>query len=81
MVLPETVFVLLPTPATVLVLKRMLAVAVPAAVAVPEPFTVQFLSVLLEAPLMKRTVLVPAVAAAVVLEIVSETARYSIRQW
>jgi hypothetical protein len=65
----ETVLPVLAPP--VEVLNRMVPVATPTA-PVDEPSTVQFVTVSLVAPLMKRIVLVPAVAEAVVFEIVSE---------
>jgi hypothetical protein len=70
MLLFETVLVLLP-PATVLVLKRTLPPAV-ATADVDDPRIVHLVTVSFEAPLMKRIVLVLAVAEAVVLESVSE---------
>src|SRR5574338_357070 len=66
----EIVLLLLP-PATVLVLKNTLPPAV-AAAAVDAPRMVQRVTVLLEAPLIKRIVLVLAVAEAVVLDSVNE---------
>ena len=69
MLLPEMVLLLFP-PATVLVLKSTLPPAVLIA-EIEDPRTVQRVTVSLEAPLMKRMVLVLAVADAVVLERVS----------
>ena len=69
MLLLEMMLALFAPPVEVLI--RM---SPPAAVVldVDEPSTVQFVMLLFCAPLMRRIVLVPAVAAAVVFEIVSE---------
>ena len=69
MLLFEMVLPLLAPPVDVLI--RMLPPAV-ATAPVDEPSTEQFVTVLFVAPLMKRIVLVPAVAETVVLEIVNE---------
>src|SRR5436190_14806491 len=69
MLLPEMVLLLFP-PATVLVLKSTLPPAVLMA-EIEDPRTVQRVTVSLEAPLMNRMVLLPAVLEAVVLEMVS----------
>jgi hypothetical protein len=65
----ETVLLLFPAPEVVL--KRMFPPAV-ATAAVDDPSTEHLVTTLFCAPLMKRMVLAPAVAEAVVLETVSE---------
>src|SRR3977135_3392024 len=70
MLLFETVLPVLAPPVDVL--NRIVPVAAVTA-PVDEPRTVQFLTVSLDVPLMKRIVLVPAVGSAVVFEIVSES--------
>src|SRR6476659_1263642 len=69
MLFPEIVLLLLPAP--VVVLKRTLPPAVPTAT-VADPEIVEFLTVLFEAPLMKRIVLVPAIAPVLILEMTRE---------
>src|SRR5215471_1992458 len=65
----EMVLLLLPTP--VVVLKSTFSPAIPIA-EIDEPITAHLVTMLFCAPLIKRIVLVPAVAEAVVLVIVSE---------
>src|SRR4051794_6196894 len=75
MLFAEIVLLLLPTmvvPTVGDVLKRMVPPAVAPTVTVEDPWIEEFLTTLFWAPLIKRMVLVPAVADTVVLEIVSE---------
>src|SRR3954469_13250863 len=67
---PDTMLLLFPPRAAVLVLNRTFPPAVPTA-AVDEPDIVQFAKISFWAPLINRTVLVPAVAETVVFERVS----------
>jgi hypothetical protein len=69
MLFPEMVLLLLPV--VVVVLKRTAAPAVPT-VTIDEPRIVQFFTTLLVAPLIKRMVLVPAVADVLAFENVNE---------
>src|SRR5215813_2414019 len=69
MLFPEIVLLLLPV--VVVVLKRMAPPAVPR-ITVDDPLIVEFLTKLLVAPLIKRMVLVPAVAPVFEFEIVNE---------